>query len=242
MQPDLSIYPNLPSDTSYGFLTRGCPNKCGWCVVPKKEGNVHPYWDVDRVANGRNNLILMDNNILGAGDYAVEQFEKIISRGYKVDFNQALDARLVTDQYAKLLAKMKWVNTIRLGCDTKAQIEHCDRAIEMISSYGYKKPFFLYTMLHGDFMENYERVNHYRKMLMERRRTHKGYSTYPNCQPYRDFSNPNFAIPKWQSDMARWCNNRALFGSMEFTDYEPRKGFKCQTYIDEFYGRICQDT
>lgn len=38
MQPDLSIYPEIPDDTSYGFLTRGCPNKCACCVVPRKEG------------------------------------------------------------------------------------------------------------------------------------------------------------------------------------------------------------
>ena len=27
MQPDYSIYPNVPNDTAYGFLTRRCPNK-----------------------------------------------------------------------------------------------------------------------------------------------------------------------------------------------------------------------
>ena len=35
-QPDYSIYPTVPRDISYGFLTRGCPNKCKWCVVPRK--------------------------------------------------------------------------------------------------------------------------------------------------------------------------------------------------------------
>ena len=72
MQPDLSIYPNLPTDTSYGFLTRGCPNKCAWCVVPRKEGAIRPYWDIDRVANRRKKVVLMDNNnILAAGDYCL---------------------------------------------------------------------------------------------------------------------------------------------------------------------------
>ena len=52
VQPDFSIYPEVPKDISYGFLTRGCPNKCPWCVVPIKEGRIRPYWDVERVANG----------------------------------------------------------------------------------------------------------------------------------------------------------------------------------------------
>lgn len=36
--PDYSIYPQIDKKTAYGFLTRGCPNKCKWCVVPIKEG------------------------------------------------------------------------------------------------------------------------------------------------------------------------------------------------------------
>lgn len=49
LQPDYLIYPNLDQSTAYGFLTRGCPNKCKWCIVPTKEGNVRPYMDVDEV-------------------------------------------------------------------------------------------------------------------------------------------------------------------------------------------------
>jgi len=179
MQPDLSIYPNVPEDTAYGFLTRGCPNKCAWCVVPNKEGAIRPYWDIDRVANGRKHIVLMDNNILAAGDYAKEQLQKIIDKGYEVDFNQALDARLVTDEFAQLLAKVKWIKRIRFGCDTEAQIEDCYNAMSMISSYGYKGEFFLYTIVGGKkranesdfdwnkrlFVENYNRINYWKQQL-----------------------------------------------------------------------------
>ena len=79
MQPDYTIYPWIKPREAYGFLTRGCPNKCKWCVVPKKEGAIRPYMDVDEIAQHgkRPYLTLMDNNILAAGDYAVEQLEKI---------------------------------------------------------------------------------------------------------------------------------------------------------------------
>lgn len=52
LQPDYSIYPDIDSKTAYGFLTRGCPNKCKWCIVPLKEGNVHPYMDIDEITIG----------------------------------------------------------------------------------------------------------------------------------------------------------------------------------------------
>lgn len=36
--PDYSLYPELTKGTAFGFLTRGCPNNCPFCIVSKKEG------------------------------------------------------------------------------------------------------------------------------------------------------------------------------------------------------------
>ena len=117
--------------------------------------------DVDEIAiEGRTNLILMDNNILAAGEYAIAQLKKIISRGYRVDFNQALDARLVDDRFAKLLANVKWIHgRIRFGCDTHGQIYDCERAMNLINSCGYTGEYFLYTMIGGVISVN--RTNDY---------------------------------------------------------------------------------
>ncbi|MCQ2058691.1 MAG: radical SAM protein [Bacteroidaceae bacterium] len=224
-QPDYSIYPYLPSDTAYGFLTRGCPNKCKWCVVPIKEGAIRPYWDIERVLNGKSKAVLMDNNILAAGDYCTEQLDKIIRIGCKVDFNQALDARLVTEENAKQLAQIRWIDRrIRFGCDTQAQISECERAIKMIADNGYKGEFFLYTMLHGTFEECFYRINYWRERNLELRRTKTGNMVYPYAQPYRDPHGIN-TIPYWQKCLSRWCNVKACFESVSFQEYRG-KGFK----------------
>lgn len=234
LQPDYSIYPNIPTDTAYGFLTRGCPNKCPWCVVPRKEGKIRPYMDCDEIAiEGRKKLVLMDNNILAAGDYAMQQLQKIIERGYRVDFNQALDARLVTEEFAKLLAQIKWINNrIRFGCDTQAQIKECERAISMINMYGYRGEYFLYTMIGGksDFKESFERVNYWWKRNQEQRELHKQ-NIYPYAQPYRNPDNPHESIPQWQKDMAQWVNKHQIFQITDFANFSPRKGFKCREYF-----------
>ena len=239
LQPDYSICPNVPKDTAYGFLTRGCPNKCPWCVVPRKEGAIRPYMDIDEIAiEGRRKIVLMDNNILAAGTYAIEQLEKIIQRGYKVDFNQALDARLVTEEIAKLLAKVKWLdnNRIRFGCDTKGQIIECERAMEMINRYGFTGQYFLYTMIGGksDFKESYERIQHWWIKMRAVRDAGKGRPVYAYAQPYRDPNNPKQIIPQWQKDMAGWVNKKAHFVAHSFADFTPRKGFKCQRYLEEY--------
>ena len=231
MQPDLSIYPNVPSDTSYGFLTRGCPNKCAWCVVPRKEGAIRPYWDIDRVANGKKKIILMDNNILAAGEYGLAQLKKIIDRGYAVDFNQALDARLVNEENGKLLASIHWLehNCIRFGCDTPGQIRECERAMRIINGYGFKGQYFLYCMLTSDFDECWERLTHWWDREQSVRKN-GGNHIYPHAQPYRNPIGTN-TIPQWQKDMAQWCNKKQLFSTIHFNDFQPRIGFKCSTYI-----------
>ena len=233
-QPDYSIYPNIPKDTSYGFLTRGCPNKCAWCVVPKKEGQIRPYWDVDRVANGRHKLVLMDNNILAGGQYAIDQIKKIIDKGYYIDFNQAIDARLVTKEWAELLAKVKWLDhgRIRFGCDNKSQISECEKAMQLIDSFGFKGQYFLYCMLHGTLQDSYERI-FYWWSIEQKIRKHKieGNHIYAYAQPYRDPIHPNNHIPQWQKDMACWVNKKAHFVAHSFMSFEPRKGFRCSEYF-----------
>lgn len=222
IQPDYSLYPSIDSKTAYGFLTRGCPNRCKWCIVPKKEGTIKPYMDVEEIAiNSRTNLILMDNNVL-ASEYGVQQIEKIVKLKLRVDFNQGLDARLVTDDIAKLLAKVKWIKRIRFGCDTPGQIAECERAISLIRKYGYKGEVFLYCIL-MDFKESFNRINHWRC---------KDKRIIPHAQPYRNLNDPYQIIPQWQKDMARWTDRKELYRSCEFKDFEPRKGFSCKEYFD----------
>lgn len=232
MQPDYSIYPHVPEDTAYGFLTRGCPNRCKWCVVPRKEGHIRPYMDVDDIATPtRHNLVLMDNNILAAGDYCTEQLTKIISRGYRVDFNQALDARLVTDHYAQLLAQVKWLGgRIRFGCDTMAQIGECERAICLINSHEYKGEYFLYTMIHGNLERDHERIHYWWQRLQDNRKHRTSGDVYAYAQPYRDPDRRN-VVPQWQKDLAQWVNKRMIFYTCDFPDFSPRKGFYCREYF-----------
>lgn len=165
LQPLYAMYPWLPKNQAVGKLTEGCPNKCFWCVVPKKEGRIRPYMDIEEIAiEGRTHVVLMDNNILAAGDYAKEQLKKIIDLGLHIDFNQAMDARLVTPEYANLLGKVKWIDSrIRFGCDTTAQIAECERAMQLINAAGFRGEYFLYTMIGGknDFQECYHRLHYW---------------------------------------------------------------------------------
>ena len=219
MKPDYSLY-RLEANLAYGFLTRGCPNHCKWCIVPKKEGDIVPYMDIEEVADGHRNVILMDNNIL-ASHYGLQQLEKIIAMKVRVDFNQGLDARLVTDEIACLLAQVKWYKHIRFGCDTPQQIVEVERAAALIDKHGYRGRYYLYCIL-MEFEESYRRVNHWKE---------KGRRFMPYCQPFRDVDNPGQVIPQWQHDMAQWADRKEFYMSCEFKEFSPRKGFTCNEYF-----------
>lgn len=113
MYPDYSLYPEytgygkpLKDQTAYGFLTRGCPRACDFCHVAPKEGRCsHKVADVSQFWNGQGNICLSDPNILACKD-AKELLAQLVETKAKIDFNQGLDARLITPETARLLARM----------------------------------------------------------------------------------------------------------------------------------------
>lgn len=157
MFPDYSIYPEC--DYAIGYLTRGCPNHCRWCVVPKKEGKIRPYqrWQ-DIVRPDTDKLVLMDNNIL-ACEYGIQQLESLVESGYRIDLNQGMDARLVNERIARILSRLKWIRFIRFSCDQKSQIEPIKRTIELLGKYGVK-PYriFVYLLVTADLEDAADRV------------------------------------------------------------------------------------
>ena len=218
LQPDYSIYPQFKE--AYGFLTRGCSNKCKFCIVPQKEGNIHAYMDIEEIIKGRKNIILMDNNVL-ACEYGLEQIEKIIKFKLKVDFNQGLDARIITKniEIAKLLSKVRWLKPLRMACDNINMKEPLRRAVYLLRKFDCTpKQYFVYVLL-KDLEDSYDRINFCKDLKLD-----------AFAQPFRDFT-PNQIIPQWQKDLARYVNYKAIFKSINFKEYNPRKGFYCEEYF-----------
>lgn len=156
--PDYSIYPNC--DYAIGFLTRGCPNKCEWCYVPQKEGNIKPYakWqDIARPDSKK--LVLMDNNIL-ASDYGIAQLEELAYTDYRIDLNQGMDVRLLNDDVCKILAQLKWIKYIRFSCDTESQLPYFEKLIDLFDKYGIAKSrVFVYMLVRKDLAEADNRLH-----------------------------------------------------------------------------------
>ena len=106
---DYSLYPEF-GDCAIGFLTRGCPFHCPFCIVPAKEGKIRQVARLDELLQkGRRKLILLDDNIL-AHPEAGELLEEMASRRLKVNFTQTLDLRLLDQEKARLLKRVDCSN------------------------------------------------------------------------------------------------------------------------------------
>lgn len=126
-------------DGSIIFASRGCVRKCGFCSVPKLEGRPQAlkYSIRDMIYRGHTRVILWDNNILGNANWK-PIFDQLADIGLEVDFNQGLDARLMTDEVAERLAKLKF-RSIRLAYDYKGVGPFVERALERLEAAGIRR-------------------------------------------------------------------------------------------------------
>lgn len=203
--PDYSLY-NV--EEAYGFLTRGCIRKCSFCIVPQKEGHIKKNADIEEFWDGQKVAILMDNNVL-ASDWGLSQIEKIIKLGVKIDFNQGIDARIISENedIAKLLSRVRWHKPIKMACDNKRQMPSIGRAVELLRKHGATPSRYQVFVLVKDVDDALHRVEFLRKLNLD-----------PFAQPYINF-NGKSNVTKEQKRFARWVNHKAIFKSVEFKNY-----------------------
>ena len=104
--PDYQLYPQF-AGTAYGFLTRGCPRGCGFCIVGEKEGRRSiAVADLSEFWRGEKEIKLLDANLLACPDWEKLLLQLSESKAM-VDFSQGLDVRLVTPEKVQLLNRVK---------------------------------------------------------------------------------------------------------------------------------------
>lgn len=218
--PDYELYPELTKDTAFGFLTRGCPNNCAFCIVSKKEGRIsRKVADLKEFWRGQKRIVLLDANILACKDRK-QLIQQLIDAGASVDFSQGLDARFITEEIANLLKNVK-IYRAHFAFDSmknEKQIIDGLRIFKDFSNLPTDK-CIVYMLVNFDtsIEEDLYRIRKIREL---------GY--LPDVRVYRKNSAPQIL-----KDLQRWCNNRFIFKSCDFMDYVPRKDGKTirQTYF-----------
>lgn len=207
--PDYSLYPELTKNKAFGFLSRGCPRNCSFCLVTEKEGcqsrkvaDLAEFWD------GQKEIILLDPNILACPD-RIDLLQQLKNSKAKVDFTQGLDARLVTEEIALLLAEIK-VKRFHFAWDFLESEQQILKGLEIFMKI-VKPPrdncyVYVLTNFNTTIDQDLARVQKIREIGLD-----------PDIRIYRKKTAPPVV-----KHLARWCNNRTLYrAEPDFMAYIP---------------------
>lgn len=207
--PDYSLYPELCNDTAYGFLTRGCPRGCDFCIVKEKEGKKsYKVADLSEFWNGQKNIVLLDPNMFACQEWRGLSQQLIDSKAW-VDFSQGCDIRIMTKEKAEYIKRMK-IKQIHFAWDRyqdKDMIVPRFKAFKEITGWDKRKlPVYVLVNFNTTHEQDLERIYTLREL---------GY--WPYVMVYERDKLPKGHITR---KLQRWVNMRAVFETIpRFEDY-----------------------
>ena len=215
--PDYSIYQELTKDTAYGFLTRGCPRHCDFCIVGDKEGlRSLKVADLSEFWRDQKNIVLLDPNILACRQ-RMDLLDQLIDSRAFVDFSQGLDIRLTTEAVAEKLNQIR-VKRLHFAWDNADQ-DLTPFFKRFTTAYNRKscseKIVYVLTNFNSSMEQNLYRIYTLRDL---------GYDPYVMI-----YDKPNAS--KEIRDLQRWVNNRFIFRKCrKFEDYGIIKKVETKDY------------
>lgn len=207
--PDYGLYSELTNDTAYGFLTRGCPRGCDFCIVKHKEGQVSKkVADLSEFWSGQKSIELCDPNMFAAREWR-ELSEQLIASKAWIDFNQGCDIRIMSEEKAEYIKRMK-IKQIHFAWDRYEDKEKIIPKFEMFKeATGWDKrkmPVYVLCNYNTTHEQDLERIYTLREL---------GY--WPYVMIFEKDKLPRRHITR---KLQRWVNMRAVFASVpRFEDY-----------------------
>ena len=210
LKPDYDLYPF--QEYSMGFTSRGCIRKCNFCIVHEKEGKFRRVQHIKEFHDFRfKSCKLLDNNIFADKEWFFENTNWAIENKVRLDITQGMDIRLLTDEIAEQLHRIKFVDQqMRFAWDNIQHEDIVKSRIEMLRDHkiNIRRNVSFYVLC--------------------------GFNTTVDediyrCNKLREWSVMAFAMKYHDDDavlnhLARWANIRLFFRSMSFEEYLQTKG------------------
>lgn len=206
--PDYSLYSHLTKNTAFGFLSRGCPNCCSFCLVSKKEGICsYKVADLCEFYDGQKNIKLLDPNLL-ACNKRLDLLSQLKSSDAFVDFTQGLDARFITKDIAYVLRDIKKAS-VHFAFDFMRNKDDILNGLKLYADIcGLPDNLSMRSVY---VLTNYN-TTHEEDMLRVSWLQNLGFAPY--IMVYRKSTAPLIT-----RQLQRWCNNRILYKSCTFKDF-----------------------
>ena len=200
-----AVIEKIKPKINLGFATRGCIRNCYFCIVPEKEGKIHIVGDIYDLWDGKGkDIILLDNNTLAIPKHFFKISKQLKKENLKVDFNQGLDHRLLTNKICKELFSLKHFREIRFAFDHISYKKSVLKALTLLRKNGLKDwqtRWYIYVGIKDNIDTVLQRINILRnaKQLV---------------YLMRDKAVQN--NPEYARDLLVWCNYPGLYKSTPF--------------------------
>ena len=235
--PDYSLVPqwNKKVGASIIFSSRGCLRSCTFCAVPQIEGklNTEKHTIKHLIWPEHKRVILFDNNFLASSGWE-SVLNEIEELDLRVDFNQGLDARLISQCVAKRISRLKIDRFVRLSYDYVGMEPYVKRAIKLLKSESISGRNILVYALYNFTDSPQDLFNRIKNTLTW------GAVSYPmRYQPTNTLSKNTYIAPNWDIKRldAVQRARRVIGSGGAFPPYEGMlkvKVEKCDTFDDAF--------
>ena len=225
---------------SYLFTTRGCPNNCAYCFVPKIEKNkgIISNWNININLN-RKNVMLFDNNITAYGAEHVTNVANYCRENkLKVRLDNAIDCKYIDDDMAVALSKMPVEKRgYRTAFDRIAEDGIFQKSVKLLIKNGISKYNIMAYVLFN--FDDTPVEADYRA----RECANLGIIPYPACfQPLNAFDRKKkYISPKWTPRLTTAFMHFWLYGSIhlknDFISYAKAEGRDRYKLTDEDFSK-----
>jgi len=188
-----------------GFTSRGCVRNCPFCVVPRKEGPLRQDQEIKDIINPRSNVIILHDNNFTADPFCIDKLHEIRDRGLKVDINQGIDIRFMTDEIGKALSEVKHLRSVHYAWDLMKHEEQVLRGIRILDKYikVYRHMCYILVGFNTTYEEDAYRVRRLQELGVR-----------PYVMRYNNL--PDTRLKHY----ARWIN-AFFYKSCTFEEYKP---------------------
>lgn len=130
--PGYEFYPGDFIKLGVTITSRGCPWKCPWCFVPKREGKI-------RELSIKEGWIIQDNNLLACSQPHIEAVFDMLSRQKEpVEFSGGLDGRFLAQWHIDRLKQLR-IKQLWFACDHKKGLPILEKIADLTSDFPINK-------------------------------------------------------------------------------------------------------
>jgi len=183
--PGQEFIPGLYLKKGVVITSRGCPNHCSFCFVPKREGKIREI----EVKEGN---IIQDNNLLACSDRHINLVFDMLKNQKAIEFKGGLEKQRVTDKIAKRLSGLR-IKELWLACDQANSLKPLEKAIKILNKNGFNQnKIHCFVLIGNDMIENQNRLREVYRL-----------GAMPFAQLLRNENNQSYT-KEWKQFARKW--------------------------------------